>query len=136
MECSTRFGMLARKHQQNSLSRHSAVSRIVAGLLLVFVIYGTTIEAAHRHGRIFGSEQFNSGSVSSDNTTRGVAGSSLSCAECLICQLHQHFSASLVTVRKSNNVNQTSGQIFHAHSDSIQSRSTTTRSGRAPPLNS
>ena len=127
--------MLARKHQQNSLSRHSAVSRIVAGLLLVFVIYGTTIEAAHRHGRIFGSEQTNLASVSSD-TTRGVAGSSLSCAECLICQLHQHFSASLVTVRESNNVNQTNGHIFHAHSDSIQSRSTTTRSGRAPPLNS
>src|SRR5687767_16029960 len=79
--------MLARKHQQNTLSRHSAVSRTVAGLLLVFVIYGTTIEAAHRHGRIFGSEQSKSASFSPDNATKGVAGSSLSCAECLICQL-------------------------------------------------
>src|SRR5687768_2141605 len=100
--------MLARKHQQNTLSRHSAVSRTVAGLLLVFVIYGTTIEAAHRHGRIFGSEQSKSAFVSPDNATKGVAGGSLSCAECLICQLHQHFSASLVTVRESGNINQAS----------------------------
>lgn len=129
--------MLARKHQQNSpFSRHCAVSRVVAGLLLVFVIYGTTIEAAHRHGRIFGSEQSTLASLASDDATKGVAGSSLSCAECLICQLHQHFSASLVTVRESNSVNKASGEIFDAHSDSIQSRSTTMRSGRAPPLTS
>jgi hypothetical protein len=102
----------------------------------VFVLYGTTIEAAHRHGRIFASEPSNSASISTYDVTNGVTGGSLSCAECLICQLHQHFSASLVTARETNNVTQSSGAFFDPQLDSIQSQSTTTRSGRAPPFTS
>ena len=103
--------MAARRSHQKRLTRHSILSRLVAGLLLVFVIYGTTIEAAHRHGRIFNSELSKSTSITSDDDTQGLAGSSRSCAECLICQLHQHFSASLVTVRDSDAPAQTASGL-------------------------
>ena len=83
--------MVTRQPHLSNLSQHSAVSRIVAGLLLVFVIYGTTVEAAHRHGRLFGSEQSTSASLSSDDTGKSAADSFLSCSECLICQLHSIF---------------------------------------------
>jgi len=126
--------MVARTPEQNRLTQYSIRSRLIAGLLLVFVIYGTTIEAAHRHGRIFKSEQSQSTSVSADNETQGVGGSSRSCAECLICQLHQHFSASLVTIRFKNSPELTSAVIFHPTAQSLQTRAVSTQTGRGPPL--
>ena len=108
--------------------------RLIAGLLLVFVIYGTTIEAAHRHGRILKSEQSSSTSVSSHGGTQGVPGSLRSCGECLICQLHQHFSASLITVRLKDSPLTSVAEIFHSSRQSIQTRAVSTQAGRGPPL--
>jgi hypothetical protein len=118
------------------MKRQSTISRAVAGLLLVFVIYGTTIEAAHRHGRIFGAEQSQTHSLSTNETAGDNSSTFLSCAECLICQLQQHFSASLVTVRDSNSPAIAFTEIAGFKSPSIESRSTTSSSGRAPPFTS
>jgi hypothetical protein len=118
------------------MKRQSTISRAVAGLLLVFVIYGTTIEAAHRHGRIFGAEQSQTHSLSTSETAGENSSTFLSCAECLICQLQQHFSASLVTVRDSNSPAIAFAEIAGFKSPSIESRSTTSSSGRAPPFTS
>ena len=126
--------MVARKPQQNRLRRHSTLSRLVAGLLLVFVIYGTTIEAAHRHGRLFNSDRSKSSSVSSDDGSQGVTGSSRSCAECLICQLHQHFSASLVTERFKDSPSPLVTEVFQATTQGLQTRSVSAQTGRGPPL--
>ena len=126
--------MVARRPHQKRLSQHSILSRLVAGLLLVFVIYGTTIEAAHRHGRIFNSELSKSTSITSDDDTQGGAGSSRSCAECLICQLHQHFSASLVTLRFKDSPVPTQAEIIHTATHRHQTRAVSTQTGRGPPL--
>ena len=130
------FPMVARTPHLSSMTRQSAISRAVVGLLLVFVIYGTTIEAAHRHGRIFAAEQSKTHSLSTNETAGDNSSTSLSCAECLICQLQQHFSASLVTVRDSNSPAMTLSEVAGFTSPSIKSRSTTSSLGRAPPFTS
>src|SRR4026208_2562082 len=126
--------MVARRLHRTRLSQHSAVARVVAGLLLVFVLYGTTIEAAHRHGRVFKSDQTQSTSVSANESAKGSAGSFKSCAECLICQLHQNFSTSLVNTRFKDSPPATRVEISQPAIAGLETRSVTTLTGRGPPL--
>ena len=109
-----------------------ALKRGLALLLLAFIFYGTTVEAAHRHGRALPSSASaasviapNSGSVNY-NTTPG-------CNDCLICQLHQNFSATLISIKP--NVETVTREQYLRRSDPVSIRSTTSRpaSGRAPP---
>jgi hypothetical protein len=116
------------------LSQHSAVARVVAGLLLVFVLYGTTIEAAHRHGRVFKSDQTQATSVSAKENAKGSASSFKSCAECLICQLHQNFSTSLVNTRFKDSPPAIRIEISQPTTAGWETRSVTTPTGRGPPL--
>jgi hypothetical protein len=110
----------------------SKLSRAVGLLLVVFILYGTTVEAAHRHGRILRSSS-NTASFHKQGTADSPLGSKTGCSDCLICQLHQNFTATLISI--GPNAEALDTHKFSARLDpvSIQSRFTTPRSGRAPP---
>ena len=101
-------------------------------LLLVFIFYGTTVEAAHRHGRVV--PQSNPAAASFDKTgTTSTTPKTQGCSDCLICQLHQNFSATLITFKP-----QAEKLTRQTHSQSIapvsiRSVSTSSSPGRAPP---
>ena len=110
------------------------LSRMVAGLLLAFVIYGTTIEAAHRHGRILGTQQSSATSISDKGTSKNIGGNFRSCAECLICQLHQHFSTSLLNTLLRDSPPATLVEIYQPEAQSFETRAVATETSRGPPL--
>jgi hypothetical protein len=110
----------------------STISRAIGLLLVVFILYGTTVEAAHRHGRVL-SGGTKSSSVVNPRNEDGRFGGKTGCSDCLICQLHQNFSATLVSVRPDSA--STDAHSFTERFDpvSIGSGVNTPRSGRAPP---
>lgn len=85
--------MLIRLFQNQS----TALTRWIGLLLAVFILYGTTVEAAHRHGRVLPSSGATS-LVDSDQTDSPLTGKT-GCSDCLICQLHQNFTTTLVAFR-------------------------------------
>ena len=101
-------------------------------LLLIFIVYGTTVEAAHRHGRVVAAGHnavaFEQTGSTSTNTT-----SQPGCSDCLICQLHQNFSATLISVKPI-----AEPLVRHTYTPqlapvSISSTAHSPQSGRAPP---
>src|SRR5215204_6583113 len=86
-------GMLIHALQNQS----AAFKRGLGLLLVVFILYGTTAEAAHRHGRILSTDSAAS-VVDLDQTTSPVSGKT-GCSDCLICQLHQNFTTTLIVFR-------------------------------------
>ena len=102
-------------------------------LLVVFILYGTTVEAAHRHGRVL--PQSNS-ATSLTNPNAGSSGTFKAkpgCNDCLICQLHQNFSATLITFKLNT---APIARVTHAQRfDPVSSRSiaNSSQTGRAPP---
>src|SRR5574338_368282 len=117
-----------------SIQTHGANLKRGRGLLLVFFIfYGTTVEAAHRHGVV--APQSNSAtSVTNPNSdASGTFSTKPGCGDCLICQLHQNFSATLISVRLNTIP---VARVTHARSFdpvSIRSIANSPQSGRAPP---
>ena len=73
------------------------LKRWIGFALVVFILYGTTVEAAHRHGRILPTS--GADSVANSEHTSSPASSKTSCGDCLICQLHQNFNTTLVVFR-------------------------------------
>jgi hypothetical protein len=110
----------------------TSFSRCVGLLLVVFIFYGTTVEAAHRHGRVLPSAAHNTsvadlGSANSTLTTKP------GCSDCLICQLHQNFSATLLSIK--TNVEPIGRLTYSLSFVSLVVNSTdaSPQSGRAPP---
>jgi hypothetical protein len=83
--------MRAFQNQRNALARWLSL------LLVVFILYGTTVEAAHRHGRVLPNHHAAS-LVESDQPNSPVS-SKTGCSDCLICQLHQNFATTLIAFR-------------------------------------
>jgi hypothetical protein len=117
-----------------TIQNHGAKLKRGLGLLLVvFILYGTTVEAAHRHGRVL--PQSNS-ATSLTNPNAGSSGTFKTkpgCNDCLICQLHQNFSATLITFKLNT---APIARVTHAQRfDPVSIRSIVnhTQSGRAPP---
>ena len=117
-----------------AIQNHGATLKRGLGLLLVlFIFYGTTVEAAHRHG--VAAPQSN-GAVSVTNPNSGASSTStakLRCSDCLICQLHQNFSATLISVKLNA---APLARVTHAlqfDPVSISSIAHSPHSGRAPP---
>jgi hypothetical protein len=113
-------------------NQRADLKRGLALLLLIFIVYGTTVEAAHRHGRATPAtnnavafEQ--TGSTSTNTTTKP------GCSDCLICQLHQNFSATLISVEPM--AEPIVRHTYTPQSDPVSISSTThsPQSGRAPP---
>ena len=101
-------------------------------MLVFFIFYGTTVEAAHRHGKVSGPNE-----TQTFVTTPGSAQSPLSttngCNDCLTCQLHQHLFASLVSVRTNDTRVSARSLPQQTRTVSITSLIRAPHAGRAPP---
>jgi len=111
---------------------HARFSRYLGLLLVVFIFYCTTVEAAHRHGRILPTASNAAslvGSGSSNTTFNPTSG----CNDCLICQLHQNFSATLISVKPNTEIITRKSHLRRSDPVSIRSIDSIPQSGRAPP---
>jgi hypothetical protein len=118
----------------NKFKIHDAtLARALSLLLVTFIFYGTTVEAAHCHGRVRSTTSSTS-SLIDPSLAKNLAGSKTSCSDCLICQLHQNFFSTLISVRPNANslgvhtLSSASAPIV------IRSQTNTPRTGRAPPI--
>jgi len=117
-----------------AIQNHGANLKRALGLLLVvFIFYGTTVEAAHRHG-VASPESHSAASVTNPNSDASSTFSARpGCSDCLICQLHQNFSATLISVKLNA---APLARVTHArrfNPVSISSIAHSPHSGRAPP---
>ena|SRR5689334_233969 len=113
-------------------NRDATLKRWLGLLLVLFIFYGTSVEAAHCHGRISPPSNRASAVIVPD------AGSSLfntkpGCNDCLICQLHQNFSSTLISFKLNAEPLISSTPATTTVSVFISSISHTPQSGRAPP---
>ena len=112
-------------------NRNTAFTRWVGLLLAVFIVYGTTVEAAHRHGRIV-PENRSASLVDQDQSSSPVSGKS-GCSDCLICQLHQNFTTTLIAVRLIDPPKQVLVKAPDAIPPDVLSPLIGPTAGRAPP---
>ncbi|HWN08517.1 MAG TPA: hypothetical protein VNO50_04475 [Pyrinomonadaceae bacterium] len=116
---------------------HTTVARVVSLLLLSFIVYGTTVASAHKHSAVFGPTPQAPTAAFSEPETNSTTDLNLAgCGECLICQLHQDFSTSLIVERDSSSPPPTRLLISQASFELQQTRAATSHSGRAPPFTS
>ncbi|MBA3768851.1 MAG: hypothetical protein H0W99_18100 [Acidobacteria bacterium] len=118
--------------------RHTPPTRVLAFLLFAIIFHGATAEIVHQHG---GLSPALAGVV---NTTQPAASDSGDAdspwnqtrtrSECVICQLHQHLSSTLLSVLPG--IAPPSAQFAHSPADSsyYSSQDSTTQRGRGPPL--
>ena len=107
-------------------------SRWLNLLLVVFILYGTTVEAAHRHGRILPSS--NAANAQLDNEHSKNLGSTKSgCSDCLICQLHQNFTTTLIALRSIDPPVRLPQRVVSIVPRDLLSQIISPLSGRAPP---
>ena len=120
--------MLMNRFQNQSAN----LKRGLGLLLLIFIVYGTTVEAAHRHGRVAPAAQ-NAVAFEQTGSTSTNTKTQPGCSDCLLCQLHQNFSATLISVKPV--AEPLVRQTYTPQSDPVSISSTTHRpqSGRAPP---
>ena len=99
-------------------------------------IVGQPMESWRKHmpvGMALKSESL--ASNFSDPATKTKAANTLpGCSDCLICQLHQNFSASLISVPPSSGPSSAGSKSFHSTTVSVYSQASRPRAGRAPPL--
>jgi hypothetical protein len=109
----------------------AATTRWIGLLLAVFILYGTTVEAAHRHGGVLprnGKASF----VNSDQSD-SLFNTNSGCSDCLICQLHQNFGTTLVAFRVVDPPEQVRVQTPDAITPDSLSPLIGPTAGRAPP---
>jgi hypothetical protein len=113
--------------------RNAGFSRWLGLLLIAFILYGTTVEAAHRHGRVL-TDKGDITSLTHSERSGNLTGAQTGCGDCLICQLHQNFSTTLIALRlyaPPTRVLQRTTAVVIPH---LLSRITSPLSGRAPPF--
>jgi hypothetical protein len=115
------------------LNHSTELKRWLGLLLVVFILYGTTVEAAHRHGRISATDSGSTSRVEPEQTTTPVNSPS-GCSDCLICQLHQSFTTTLTVFRLGDPPNQQRLAITTAVLPNVLSQTTGPADGRAPPF--
>ena len=101
-------------------------------LLVVFIFYGTTVEAAHRHGRVLSAPSSATALTGLEHTSAPLASKSR-CSDCLICQLHQNFNTTLITFRIADPPKQIRVNLIATLPLDVLSQITGPTSGRAPP---
>jgi hypothetical protein len=111
----------------------ASFSRWVGLLLVVFILYGTTVEAAHRHSR---KAPVNAGATAQLNTeqTKNPANSKTGCSNCLICQLHQNFTTTLIALRLNDPPVQLPPKMAVVVAPDLLSQTISPLTGRAPPF--
>lgn len=120
--------MLMRAFQNQSAN----LKRGLGLLLLVIIFYGTTVEAAHRHGRVAPTAP-NAASFEQTGSTNKTPIGQSGCSDCLICQLHQNFSATLISVKPLSEPLVRQAQAPQLEPVSIRWTANSPQSGRAPP---
>lgn len=107
-------------------------SRWLNLLLVVFILYGTTVEAAHRHGRILPSTANAHAQLDSEHS-KNLGTSKSGCSDCLICQLHQNFTTTLIALRLNDPPVQLPQRVVTVVPDDLLSQIISPLAGRAPP---
>ena len=116
-----------------AIQNHAATLRRGLGLfLVVFILYGTTVEAAHRHGRILPSNSHATVLNDSDKPATPL-GSKVGCSDCLICQLHQSFNTTLIAFRIADPPSRPRIKPATVLPRDVLSQVTGPIAGRAPP---
>ncbi|HEX8707512.1 MAG TPA: DUF2946 family protein [Pyrinomonadaceae bacterium] len=110
-------------------------ARLLALALLVFIAYGATAEAAHKHcnlpsGRAAGAAA-SIGKSGDEDSSQTLARSA---AECLICQLHQHLFVNLFSALPQLAAPPVLALKAPADAISQLGRTDAPRRGRAPPF--
>src|SRR5918993_2069722 len=113
----------------------SSSRRVLSFLLLGLILYGATVQAVHKHGATLPA-QAEVVSVSTPAPEDGSTSGLQSCDDCLICQLQQSFSATLVTYRDLNPPAAQMVGFFETGIRPASSYVNIRESGRAPPLTS
>jgi hypothetical protein len=112
--------------------RGASFSRWLSLLLVVFILYGTTVEAAHRHGGILPSSARATANVDNQQT-KNLTNNKTGCNDCLICQLHQNFTTTLIALRLTDPPVQLPQQVTAVVPQHLFSQNISPVSGRAPP---
>ena len=120
--------MLNNRHQLRS-----GFSRWLGVLLIAFILYGTTVEAAHRHGRVL-SDKSDITSVTRSEKSGNLTSSQTGCGNCLICQLHLNFSTTLIALRLNDSPTRVLLRTTTVATPHLLSRITSPVAGRAPPF--
>jgi len=113
-------------------NRSAAFKRWLGLLLVVFILYGTTVEAAHRHGRVLPGS--GAASLVESEQTNSPVSSKTGCSDCLICQLHQNFTTTLVAFRLVDPPSQLQLNISAEIPPDVHSQRAGPTAGRAPPF--
>ena len=121
-------GMLIRTFQ----NRSAAFKRWLGVSLIVFIFYGTTVEAAHRHGRVLPGS--GTASLVESEQTNSPVNTRTGCSDCLICQLHQNFTTSLVAFRLADPPNELQLRTCAEIPFDVYSQIAGPTAGRAPPF--
>jgi hypothetical protein len=116
---------------------------MLAMLLLAALAWGSTVEFTHHHGAKAKSGESlsstvpatadNEASQISSNSTNGPASRSRSDGECLICQLHQNLSATVIAHTPGVGPTETRGLNTPPRAIVQLSEFISTGQGRAPP---
>ena len=134
---STQFGTVTRRPHPTSFGLPTSISRALAHLLLLFVLYGTTIEATHRHGQILETSiSDQSASIAQTPGSTNARLGQLGCSECSLCRLQKNFSAALISVRTDSGTLSANLKLFSPAFLNFKSQTNAPRSGRAPPFTS
>jgi hypothetical protein len=108
-------------------------SRWLGLWLIAFILYGTTVEAAHRHGRVL-TENSDVTSLRHSPEPGNLTGAQTGCGDCLICQLHQNFSTTLIAFRLIDPPVRILYRTTAVVAPDLLSQITSPLSGRAPPF--
>ena len=116
------------------LTHHSAsFSRWLSVLLVVFILYGTTVEAAHRHGGLLPTSSSAASHVDNEQN-KNLTTSRTGCSDCLICQLHQNFTTTLIPLRLIDPPTQAPQIVEVVVPRDLLSQIVGPFAGRAPPF--
>ena len=117
--------------------RHAPLARLLAFVLLAFVAYTTTAESVHRHGGLALKRSESSATkVTSSSDANPSANDSPALGDCLICQLRQNLSFSLISALPQLVAPQAQIELSPAVALLSASRFEAPRRGRAPPSTS
>ncbi|HYV12520.1 MAG TPA: DUF2946 family protein [Pyrinomonadaceae bacterium] len=117
-----------------AIQNHGATLKRGLGLLLVlFIFYGTTVEAAHCHGLTAPQSNSATSLTTQDSGASSTSRARLGCNDCLLCQLHQNFSATLISVKLNTAPLVRITYALRFDPVSIRSIAHSQQSGRAPP---
>ena len=113
-------------------NQRATFSRWLNLLLVVFILYGTTVEAAHRHGRILPSSSTANAQLDSEHS-KNLGSSKTGCNDCLICQLHQNFTTTLIALRLNDPPVKMPQRVVSIVPRDLLSGIVSPVAGRAPP---